>query len=102
MNMPDVALPVTSELSLPCVYGTTLVCLFAFLLCYVACSVSKSLCFHSNGQHFFCRLRNLDYDMAINLMIVLMSYASVELGRSDVSFLAATCFLFFIFIFAVI
>ena len=43
---------------------------------------------------FFCRLRNHDYAMAINLMIVLMSYSSVALGRSDVSFLAAICFLF--------
>ena len=69
MNMPDFALPVTSELSLPRVYGTAVVCLFAFLLYYVACSVSKSFCFHPNGQHLFCRLRNHDYDMAINLMI---------------------------------
>ena len=92
MDMPDFALPVTSESSLPCVYGITVVCLFAFLYCYVACSVRKSLCFHANGQRFFCRLRNHDYDMAINLMIVLMSYTSVELGRSDVSFLAAICF----------
>ena len=49
----------------------------------------------------FCRLRNHDYDTAINinLMIVLMSYTSVELGRSDVSFLAAICFCFFSFTF---
>ena len=52
---------------------------------------------------FFRRLRNHDYDMAINLMIVLMSYTSVELGRSDASFLDAICFLdFFLFLFAVI
>ena len=89
--MPDFALPVTSELSLPWVHGTTVVCLFAFLLFYVACSVSKSLCFRSNGQHSFCRLPNHDYDMAINLMII--SYTSMALGRSDVSFLAAICFL---------
>ena len=50
MKMHDFALPVTSELSLPCGYGTTVVCQFSFL-CYVACSVSKSFCFHSNGQH---------------------------------------------------
>ena len=90
-NMPDFALPVTSESSLPCVYGITVVCLFAFLYCYVACSVRKSLCFHANGQRFFCRLRNHDYDMAINLMT--MSYTSMALGRLDVSFLAAICFL---------
>ena len=42
---------------------------------------------------FFCRLRNHNYDMAINLMIVLMSYTSMALGCSDVSFLAAICFL---------
>ena len=41
--------------------------------------------------------------MAINLMIVLVSYTSVELGRSDASFLAPICFLdFFLFLFAVI
>ena len=95
--MPDFALPVTSELSLPCVYGTTVVCLFAFLFSYVACGVIKSLCFHSNGQHFFCRLRNHDYNMAINLMIVRMSYTSVALGRSDVSFLPPFVFDFFLF-----
>ena len=42
----------------------------------------------SNGQHF-CRPQNHDYDMAIKLVI--MSYASVALGRSVVSFLAAIC-----------
>ena len=48
-------------------------------------------------------IRDSDYDMAINLMIVLMSYTSVELGRSDASFLDAICFLdFFLFLFAVI
>ena len=40
---------------------------------------------------FFCRLPNHDYDMSINLMI--MSYTSMALGRLDVSFLAAICFL---------
>ena len=96
--MPDFALPVTSELSLPWVHGTTVVCLFAFLLFYVACSVSKSLCFRSNGQHSSCRLPNHDYDVAINLMT--MSYTSMALGRLDVSFLAAICFFtsFFFFI----
>ena len=98
MNMPEFALLDTSELSLPCVYGTTVICLFAFVLCYVACTV-----FQSNGQNKNCRLRNHDYDMAINLMIVLMSHTSVELGRSDTSFLALICFLdFFLFLFAVI
>ena len=91
MNVPDFTLPVTSELSLPCVYGTTVVCLLAFLLCYVACSMNKSFCFHPNGQQVFCRLQNHEYDMAINQMIVLMSYTSVELSRSDASFLAAIC-----------
>ena len=93
MNMPDFAFPVTSELSLPCVHGTTVVCLFAFFLFYVACSVSKSLCFRSNGQHFFCLLRNHDYDMAINQTIVIMSYTSMALGCSGVSFVATICFL---------
>ena len=46
---------------------------------------------------FFCRLPNHDYDMAINLMI--MSYTSMALGRSDVSFLAAICFCFVFFFF---
>ena len=67
------------------------------MLFYVACSVSKSLCFRSNG-HSSCRLPNHDYDMAINLMI--MSYTSVALGRSDVSFLAAICFCFCFFSFS--
>ena len=93
INMPDFALPVTSELFLLCVYGTTtVVCLFSFFFyVYVSCSVIKSLCFRSNGQHSFCRLPNHDYDMAINLMII--SYTSMALGRSGVSFLAAICFL---------
>ena len=43
-----------------------------------------------------CRLQNHDYDMAINLIRVLMSYTSVALDRSVVSFLAAIClFVFF-------
>ena len=99
MNVPDFTLPVTSELSLPCVYGTTVVCLLAFLLCYVACSMNKSFCFHPNGQQVFCRLQNHEYDMAINQMIVLMSYTSVELSRSDASFLAAICCLDLFFFF---
>ena len=45
--------------------------------------------------NIFCRLQNHDYDMAINRIIVIMSYTSVALGRSDVSFLAANCFWFF-------
>ena len=52
MNVPHLALPVTSELFLPCVYGTTVVFFYAFLLPYDACSVSKSFCFHSNGELF--------------------------------------------------
>ena len=74
-------------------------CLFSYFSVYVACSVIKSLCFRSNGQHSFCLLRNHDYDMAINLIVVTMSYTSVALGRSDVSFLAAICFLFLAFSF---
>ena len=37
--------------------------------------------------------------MVINLRIVIMSYTSVALGCSDVSFLAAICFCFFFFFF---
>ena len=48
--------------------------------------------------NILCRPQNHDYDMAINLIIVIMSYTSVALGRSVVSFLAAIC----LFIFAVI
>ena len=97
--MPDFALPVTSELSLPWVHGANVVCLFAFLFFHVACSVSKSLCFRSNGNIFFCRPQHQDYDMVISLIIMIMSYTSVALGRSDVSFLAAICF-YFIFLFS--
>ena len=46
---------------------------------------------------FFCCLQNHDYGMATSLIIVIMSYTSVVLGRSDVSFLAAICFWFFSF-----
>ena len=44
--------------------------------------------------NFFCRTQNHDYDtgMAIDLIIMIMSYTSVVLGRSVVSFLAAICF----------
>ena len=45
---------------------------------------------------FFCRLPNHDYDMAINLTMI-MSYTSVALSRSDASFLAAICFFIFLF-----
>ena len=70
---------------------------------YVACSVNKSFCFHPNSQHFFRPPEpRLDYNIAINLLIVIMSYTSVALGRSVVSFLAAICFWFFLFLFAVI
>ena len=48
--------------------------------------------------NFFCRLQNHDCDMAINLIMVIMSYSSVALGRSDVSFLAI-CFLILSFSF---
>ena len=41
--------------------------------------------------NILCRHQNHDYDMAINLTIVIMSYTSVALGRSVVSFLAAIC-----------
>ena len=94
MNMPDLALPVTSELSLPCVYGTAVVCFSRFLR-YVSCSVSKSFC-SIQMANILCRPQNHDYDMAINLIRVLMSYTSVALDRSVVSFLAAIClFVFF-------
>ena len=50
---------------------------------------------------FFCLLRNHDYDMAMNLKIVIMSYTRVALGRSA-AFLAAICFHdFFLILFAV-
>ena len=52
--------------------------------------------------NIFCRPQNYDYDMAINTIIVIMSYTSVALGRSVVSFLAAICFCFLLFLFAVI
>ena len=46
--------------------------------------------------NIFYRPENHDYDMAINLIRVLMSYTSVALDRSVVSFLAAIClFVFF-------
>ena len=46
--------------------------------------------------NIFCRAQNHDYDMAINLLIiVIMSYTAVVLSRSVVSFLAAIFFLFF-------
>ena len=44
--------------------------------------------------NIFCRPQNHDYDMSINLIVVIMSYTSVALGRSVVSFLAAIRFLF--------
>ena len=41
------------------------------------------------------------YIMAINLVIVIMSYSSVALGRSVVSFLAAICFFSFLWLYNV-
>ena len=49
--------------------------------------------------NIFCRPQKHGYDMAINLMIVIMSYTSVALGRSVASFLAAICFFIFYFYF---
>ena len=41
----------------------------------------------------FCRPQNHDYDTVIKMVI--MSYASVARGRSDVSFLAVFNFVFY-------
>ena len=46
----------------------------------------------------FFRPQNHDYDMAINLIVVIMSYTSVAFGRWVVSFFVATCFRLFIFL----
>ena len=62
---------------------------------YFAWSVNKSFCFHPYGK-MFCRCQHHDHDMV--LLIVIMSYASVALGRSVVSLLIAICFLFMYFL----
>ena len=50
--------------------------------------------------NIFYRPENHDYDMAINLIMVIMSYASqCGVGRSVASFIAAIRFLFFLFLF---
>ena len=90
--MPDFSLPVTSELSSPCVYGTTscsmLFRVFVMLPVVWARASSASI----QMANIFCRPQNHDYDMAINVIIlVIMSYTSVAPGRSVVSFLAAIC-----------
>ena len=88
MNMPDFALSVTSESSLPCVYGTTVVCQFYFfnvMLSVVWARASASI----QMANIFCCPQNHDYNMAVSLIIVIMSYASVVLDRSVVSFIAA-------------
>ena len=76
MNTPDCASPVTSELSLPCVYGTTVLCQFSFL--YVMLHVVWARAYASiQMANILCRLHNHDYGMAINIIIVIMSYTSV-------------------------
>ena len=97
MNMPDLALPVTSELYLPCVYGTTVVCSFSFfnvMLPVVWARASASI----QMANIFCRPQNHDYNMAINIIIVIMSYTCVALGHSVVSFLAAICLFVCLFV----
>ena len=63
--------------------------------CYVILPVVRARASSIQMANIFCRPKNHDYGMTINLIIVIMSYTSVAHGRSVVSLLAIFHFWFF-------